>query len=392
VAVPPISRRARGISEAQFDALKLKAAELRAAGHDVINLGQAVPGWPPPPAAIAAAGAALADAETHVYSADAGLTELRTALATKLRGTHGADVGADEIIITAGGNQAFMLAAMTGIDEGDEVVLPSPLFINHQMAVEAIGAIPVEAPLSEENGFRPRWSDIAGSLTAKTRAVVLCSPSNPTGAVVDPGELERIARELSTRGVLLICDETYHRLIYDGASHASAAALPHWRDHVIVVGTFSKSFGMTGWRIGYMLAGQDVCDQAIKIQDAMIICAPVIAQRAVLGAIEQAWDYPQRFLPELERRRAALTEGIAAIPGWRWNRSMGGMFAFVRVDGCRDSAALAARALAQTHVVMIPGSMFGRSGEGHLRLAYGVATADQLTDACRRLAVLDRAV
>ncbi len=379
------SSRARGISEAQFDALKLKAAELRAAGHDVVNLGQAVPGWGPPPSALAAAGAALSDPETHLYSADAGLPELREALAAKLRATHGADVTADEIIITAGGNQAFMLAAMSAIDAGDEVVLPSPLFINHQMTIEAIGAVPIEAPLSEDEGFRPRWRDIAPAITAKTRALVLCSPSNPTGAMVDPAELERIAGELAARGLILICDETYHRLVYGGASHRSGASLPRWRDHVVVVGTFSKSFGMTGWRVGYMLAGKGVCDQAIKIQDAMIICATVIAQRAVLAAIEQDWDYPLQFVPSLEARRATLARDIPRVPGWHWTQTTGGIFAFVRVDGCRDAGALAARALEQTSVVMIPGSMFGRHGEGHLRLSYGAASPDQLAEACRRL-------
>ena len=387
--MPPISSRARSISEAQFDSLKLKAAELRAAGHDVVNLGQAVPGWGPPQSALDAAAAALRDGETHLYSADAGLPELREALAAKLRATHGADVNPEEIIITAGGNQAFMLAAMTAIDAGDEVLLPSPLFINHQMSLEAIGARPVEAPLRGEDGFRPRWRDLEPHVTARTRAVVLCSPSNPTGAVIDPEELERIGAALAARRITLICDETYHRLVYAGATHRSGASLPRWRDFAIVCGTFSKSFGMTGWRIGYMLAATGVCDQAIKIQDAMIICAPVISQRAVLAAVERDWDYPLRFLPELEARRATLARGVRGIAGWQWTEARGGMFAFVRVDGCRDSSALAARALEQTHVVMIPGAMFGRAGEGHLRLAYGVATSDQLADACRRLAALD---
>jgi aminotransferase len=117
----------------------------------------------------------------------------------------------------------------------------------------------------------------------------------------------------------------------------------------------------------------------------MIICAPVIAQRAVLGAVEHDWDYPLQFIPELEARRDAIANGIAQIPGWSWAKTMGGLFAFVRVEGCDDSNALAARILEQTHVVTIPGAMFGRAGEGHLRLAYGVATADQLTEACARI-------
>jgi len=389
VAVPLIANRVRAVSDAQFDALKLTAAELRAAGHDVINLGQALPGWGPPPSALDAAARALADEDTHVYSADAGLPALREALAARLRQTHDADVAADEILITAGANQAFLVAAMTAIDAGDEVLLPSPFFINHQMSIEAIGAVPIAVPLREDEGFALRWSDLAGHVTSRTRAVVLCSPSNPTGAVIDPGELERIAAGLAARDVTLICDETYHRLVYDQAVHRSGASLPGWRRHVIVVGTCSKSFGMTGWRVGYLLAGADVCEQAIKLQDAMIICAPVIAQRAALAAIEQDWDYPLRFGPELAARRATLAREIDRMPGWRWTRTGGGLFAFVRIEGCRDSAALAARALAETHVVTIPGSMFGASGEGCLRLSYGAVASERLAEACRRLARIE---
>jgi len=183
-----------------------------------------------------------------------------------------------------------MLAALTTIDPGDEVVLAGPYFVNHEMAISAAGAIPVEAPVSESNGFAARWTDIEPHLTARTRAVVLCTPSNPTGAVVGREDLERIISELARRQVTLICDETYMHFVYDG-THASAASIDGWRDNVVVVGTFSKSFAMTGWRVGYLLADRRVCDEALKVQDAMIICAPVISQRAVEAAVRTDWNY-----------------------------------------------------------------------------------------------------
>jgi aminotransferase len=379
-----VSARVSGLVVPPFDVLNEKAAALRRQGHAVISLGQAVPGFGPPASAIEAARRALVEPATHRYSADAGLLSLREALCETFERERAIDVRPDEIIITAGGNQAFMLAAMTLLDPGDEVVLAAPYFVNHEMAIRAVGATPIEAPLQESTGFSARWSDIAGHITARTRAVVLCTPSNPTGAVVAGDELARIVREISNRGLLLVSDETYLHFVYDG-KHASAASVEGWRRNVVVVGTFSKSFGMTGWRAGHLLADRDVCRQAIKIQDAMIICAPVISQIAVEAAVRDNWNYALSFHGEFRARRTALEEGLAAIPRLHWSSSAGGFFAFVRVDACPDSVALAGDILDRVHVVTIPGATFGRSGEGFLRLSYGASSVEELTEACARL-------
>ena len=382
--MPDVSSRVRGLAIPPFDVLNQKAAALRRQGHDIISLGQAMPGFGPPASAIDAARRALTDAATHRYSADAGLLTLREALCGAFASELATDVLPDETIITAGGNQAFMLAVMTLIDPGDEVVLAAPYFVNHEMAIRAVGGNPIEAPLQESVGFSARWSDIASYITARTRAVVLCTPSNPTGAVVGRNELARIVRELAERGILLVSDETYLHFVYD-ATHASAASVEGWRRNVVVVGTFSKSFGMTGWRAGYFLADRDVCSQAIKIQDAMIICAPVISQIAAEAAVRDNWNYARSFHDELRARRTALEEGLAAIPGLQWSPTSGGFFAFVRVDGCRDSMALADDILDKAHVITIPGATFGGSGEGFLRLSYGASSVVELTEACARL-------
>ena len=379
-----VSARVSGLVVPPFDVLNQKAAALRRQGHDVISLGQAVPGFGPPASAIDAARRALADPATHRYSADAGLPSLREVLCETFARERTIDAQPDEIIITAGGNQAFMLAAMTLLDPGDEVVLAAPYFVNHEMAIRAVGATPIEAPLQESAGFSARWSDLAGHITARTRAVVLCTPSNPTGAVVGAGELTRIVREVSSRGIVLVSDETYLHFVYDG-THASAASVEGWRRNVVLVGTFSKSFGMTGWRAGYLLADRAVCQQAIKIQDAMIICAPVISQIAVEAAVRDNWNYAPSFHDEFRARRIALEEGLAAIPPLHWSSSAGGFFAFVRVDACPDSVALASNILDRVHVVTIPGATFGKSGEGFLRLAYGASSVEELTEACARL-------
>jgi aspartate/methionine/tyrosine aminotransferase len=379
-----ISARTRRLVVPPFDLLNQQAAALRDAGHRVISFGQAVPGFPPPPVALDAARRALADADVHRYSSDAGLRSLREALCDRFREHLGVDAAPDDFIMTAGGNQAFMLAILTTIDPGDQVVLVGPYFVNHEMAICAAGAIPIEAPVSESSGFIARWSDIAPHLTSRTRAVVLCTPSNPTGAVIPREELERIVSELGRRQITLICDETYMHFVYDGI-HASAASVDGWRDNVVVVGTFSKSFAMTGWRIGYLLADRRVCDEAIKVQDAMVICAPVISQKAVEAAVRSDWNYIAQFLPELRTRRTALARALSDHPVLRWQPTGGGFFAFVRIVNGHASEPLAASLLEHTHVITIPGAAFGRAGEGFLRLSYGAVSADELVEGCERI-------
>ena len=284
--MPSIPARVRSISLPPFDVLNTKAANLRAAGHDVITLGQGVPGFGPPASAIDAARRALTNPATHLYCADAGLLSLRSVLCDRLREHHGIDATPDDVIVTAGGNQAFMLAATTLLDPGDEVILSTPYFVNHEMALRAIGAVPVEACVYEAQGFRTRWMDIEPHITSRTRAVVLCTPSNPTGAVIAADDLTQIVLELRARGIVVLCDETYMHFVYDAAVtdqarsvgragganaagagilvSASAAAVEGWRDNVVVLGTFSKSFGMTGWRLGYLLAGAGLCARQSK--------------------------------------------------------------------------------------------------------------------------------
>ena len=378
-----IPSRVSRIALAQFDVLNSRAAELRAAGHTVISLGQALPGFGPPPAAIAASQHALATKEAHVYSADAGLEGLRAALCDKL-----GDVQPDEVIVTAGGNQAFMLALMTLVDPGEEVLLPAPYFVNHQMAIAAVGAVPREVPLEEARGFQLRWADLEPHVTGNTRAVVICTPSNPTGAVIERGELTRIVEELARRGVVLFSDETYSRFVYDGHGRQAPSAMDvaGWRENVVVLNTFSKSFGMTGWRVGYMIADARVCEQAIKIQDAMIICAPVVSQMGVEAAIRESWEYPLAFRDELIARRQVLVDGLARVAKLHWTPTGGGFFALVRVAGCTDSSALAADILERAHVVTIPGSIFGASAEGFIRLSYSAVPGDVLREAMERLA------
>jgi aminotransferase len=382
---PKIPARIRQIDMPPFDPLNERAAQLRAQGHHVISLGQALPFFSPPASALAAARIALDRPDVNVYSTDPGLLSLREALAARLRQTLRTVCRAQDLVITAGANHAFTLALTTLVDPGDEVVLPAPYFTNHQMAIAALGAVPVEAPVADRETFAIRWDDIEPHLTARTRAVALCTPSNPTGAVLEPGEGEHIIRELAARGIVLISDETYMHFVY-GRPHWSAASVDRWRDNVVVLGTFSKSFGMMGWRLGFMLADSAVCGQAVKIQDAMIICAPKISQIAGEAAVRESWEYPRSFAADFIERRRIMEQGLAGVSRLHWTPAEGGFFAFARVTGCDDSAAVASELLERAHVITIPGAAFGAAGEGHLRLSYGAVPLRDLHEAIQRLA------
>ena len=379
-----VRSRIHNIDLPPFDPLNRRAAELRAAGHHVISLGQAVPFFGPPEPALRAARVAVGTPEVNRYATDPGLPRLRAALADRLATVVGSTLTADDLIITAGANHAFTLALMTLVDPGDEVILPAPYFTNHEMAIAALAATPVEAPVADRITFAVRWSDIEPHLTRRTKAIVLCNASNPTGAPVAAEDGLRVVREAAARGIVVFSDETYMHFVYDG-EHWSAASSPEWRQNVVVVGTFSKSFGMMGWRVGYVLADASICEEAVKVQDAMIICAPVISQIAAAAAVSDAWDYPASFHGELRQRRRVLAEGLAAIPRVHWTPTRGGLFAFARVDGCDDSRRLSSELLERAHLATIPGATFGASGEGYLRLSYGFADSSDLAEAASRL-------
>ena len=384
VPTPIVPTRVTGITLPPFDPLNLRAAELRQQGRHVISLGQALPFFPPPPTALEAARTALDRPEVHRYSTDPGLLSLRQVLAERLGSTVRAALGPEDLIITAGANHAFTLALMTLVNPGDEVILPAPYFTNHQMAVAALGAIPREAPVADRSQFTVRWSDIEPHVTRSTKAVVLCTPSNPTGATIGAKEGTRIVSALAERGIVAISDETYMSFVHDGESW-SAASVDGWRRNVVVVGTFSKCFAMMGWRVGFLLGDDAVCEQAVKLQDAMIICAPVVSQMAVEGAVRSSWSYASTFRDDFLTRRRIMHEAVGAISRLQWTATPGGLFAFVRVDGCSDSDALAHQLLEQVGVITIPGAAFGTSGEGHLRLSYGYASLQELAEAMERL-------
>jgi aminotransferase len=381
-----IPLRIQDIAPAIMDEIGARVKELTDHGADVVNLAGGAPSFPPVASALRAARQAIEDPGTHLYGADAGLLSLREGLSRRLAENDGINVDpATEIMVTAGANQAFMLAVLTLLEPGDKVLLPSPFYFNHEMTVRIAGGVPVEVPLREETGFQLTLADLEPYLDTEPRMLVVVSPNNPTGAVFDPEELQRIARHLSSRGIVVISDETYRHFVFGGARHFSVGSLPECRSQVITIGSFSKTFSLSGWRVGYLVAEADFVQQAIKVQDSMLVCAPLISQRAALGALSTPAE-------ELARRRAVVSElnqllarSLADIPRLQWHPTQGAYYAFVRVEDCTDSAALATDLLETAQVAAVPGSVYGHNGEGFLRLSYGSASKIELEEACARL-------
>jgi aspartate/methionine/tyrosine aminotransferase len=382
-----VPQRIRNIAPAFMDELGARVAVLRNEGADVINLGQGVTGFPPVAPALQAARQALAEPSTHVYSADAGVLPLRQALSEWLAERNGLAADPEtEMVITAGATQGFLLAVLTLLEPGDEVLLPSPFYFNHETSIRIVGAVPVEVPLREETGFQLTLDDLEPYLEKQPRAVVVVSPNNPTGAVYNPEELERITRALASRGVVTIFDETYQAFLYNGAPHVSPGSIPEASSHAITLGSFSKTFSLAGWRVGYLIAESDFVQQAVKVQDSMLVCAPIISQRAALGALKTPLDELARRRAALSQRRQLMAQHLAEIPRLHWHPTSGAYYAFVRVEDCLDSVALAWDLLERAHVAVVPGGYFGRNGEGFLRLSYGSVDRSDLDEACRRLA------
>lgn len=381
-----VSKRIRHTAAPPIDVMNAHAEVLRKQGASLINLGQAVPNFLAAPGIIEAARSALDDLDSHRYSADSGLGALRQAISETL--ARDLSVHRDphtELIVTAGGNQAFLIALLTLLEPGDRVLLPSPYFVNHEMAVRIVGGVPVEVPLTEETGYQLRLTELRPYLNEPARALVIVSPNNPTGAVYDPHELCKVASAASERGIVLLTDETYAHYVYGSARHLSLASRPELKPNVVTTCSFSKTYSIAGWRLGFLAAEPEFIREAMKVQDAMVICAPVISQKAVLGALRMQPDELARRRRLLDGRRSFLAERLPRIPRLNWRPTEGGFFAFITVDGCVDSAALALDLLHRAHVLTLPGSAFGLHGEGSLRLSYGTVDQTELEEACGRL-------
>lgn len=334
-AVPRPSERAARTMPALIDLVGRACAARRARGGPLVSLAQAVPGFPPPLHVREALRAALDDPLVHRYTVDPGLGALRHAIARVLGGeARGVEWDPEEqIVVTAGANQGFAEVLPALVDPGDEVLLLAPYYLNHGMAAELMGCRVVEVPLDPDRAFAADLDALDRATSARARVLVLVNPSNPTGAVLGRRDVARLVAFAAERDLWVVSDETYEDFVLDPPPDgwASAASVGH-PDRVIVLGSFSKSAGLSGWRVGWVAGPPGLMREVLKCHDTMIICAPVAAQHGALAALhgDRAWLSPLR--EELDRRRRATLRAVAqsahlASPG---DASRGAMFVFVR--------------------------------------------------------------
>ena len=358
-------------------ALSVPASEIRKMFNliqgmqDVIDLSIGAPDFTTP-AHIVAAGVAATQGGLHGYSPNAGLLELRQAIADKLQRENGLSFDpATEIDVTIGATEALGLLMMTLVNPGDEVILCEPTWPNYLTQVAMAGGVAVPVATREADGFRPQPEVIEAAITPRTRAVLINSPNNPTGAVMDRERLTAIAEIARRHGVYLISDEVYEKIIYDGRQHFSAGSLPGAKGFVITVNSFSKSYAMCGWRVGYVAAGAAVIGPLLKLQEGMASCANTMAQKAACAALTGSQDAVAMMVERYRTRRDLMVDGLNSIPGISVTRPDGAFYLFVNVKGLgKPSREVALELLQKGRVMTVPGPGFGAAGEGYLRLCY----------------------
>jgi aspartate aminotransferase len=377
-----ISQRIAGVAESATLAIDAKAKALVASGQDVIGFGAGEPDFPTPPHIVAAAAAACSDPRNHKYTPAAGLPELRAAVAAKTARDSGLQVAASQVLITNGGKQAVLQAFATLLDPGDEVLLPAPYWTTYPEVIRLAGGIPVEVPTSGEEGFQVTVERLEAARTARTKVVLFVSPSNPTGAVYPPGEVEAIGRWAVDHGLWVVTDEIYEHLVYGDTEFSSMPVrVPELADTCVVINGVAKTYAMTGWRVGWMIGPPDVIGAAANLQSHATSNVCNVAQRAALAAVSGDLEAVAEMRSVYDRRRRTIVAMLNDIPGVRCPEPHGAFYAFPSVAGllgrplggqtASTSLELAALVLDGARVAFVPGEAFGAPGYARFSYALG---------------------
>ncbi|MDT8332506.1 aminotransferase [Roseomonas gilardii] len=387
----PLSARLRATAAPPIPAARRWAAAYDGGAGPLLDLTQAVPGYPPPPALLARLAEAAGEASSATYGPIEGDEALREALAADVAATYAAAVTAEDVVITAGCNLAFSLAMPVMAGSGEAVMLPTPWYFNHRMALEIAGIGAVPLPCAAADGFVPDPDRAAALLEAnpQVRALVLITPNNPTGAIIPPETLARFAALCRTRGVWLVLDETYRDFLPGREAPHGLFADPSWRDGIVQLYSFSKSYCVPGHRLGAILAGPSFRAELAKSVDTLQICPPRAAQKAVAWAVPALREWREGNRDLMGRRASAFARLMTPI-GHRWHvDALGGYFAYLRLPDGAPDALEAAEILASRHgLLTLPGPFFGPGQERHLRLAFANAPEEALADLPARLSGL----
>jgi len=339
---------------------------------DIVTLGVGEPDFDTPSCVKEKGLEAIELNRTH-YTGNAGLPELRERIAQKLKAENAIHVGVEDIIITSGSSEGLDLALRTVIDEGSEVLTPDPAYVAYGPLIQLAGGKPVYVPTTEKNEFRVKAEDIRKRVTKKTRAILYCSPNNPTGSVLTKEDLKGIAELAIEKDLVVISDEIYEKLIYD-EEHYSIASLKGMADRTITLNGFSKAFAATGWRVGYAVAKGELLESMYKIHQYCMLCAPSVSQYAMLAAFDDPGSIRQ-MVKTYDARRKLLVKGLNEIPGITCHMPKGAFYAFPNITGTGlTSEQFAEKLIKEAKVALVPGHVFGPSGEGYVRCSYSVST------------------
>lgn len=371
-------------------ALVISAAEqLKAKGADIADFGPGEPDFPTPDHIKKAAILAIEENRTK-YTPTGGILPLRESIAAWHHRELGSNYTAKECVVNVGGKHAIFNVVCVLIQKGDEVILPAPYWVSFPDIIKYAGGTPVIVQTRQEDGFSPKAAAIEKAITPKTKMVIINSPSNPTGSVVDGDEYERILALCRKHNIWLLGDECYSHFVYEPHKPFSIASARDSRDRVIIIGSVSKTFAMTGWRIGYTLAPEPLIQAVIKIQSQSTSNPTSIAQYAALEAVRGTMETVPLMLAEYAKRRTRIVEGLRSIPGVSCEWPGGAFYAFPNVSAhlqgphplARSCTELAKELLEKAHVALVPGEAFG--APGYLRLSYATSL-DRIEEGLRRL-------
>ena len=367
------------IGEENAFAVLARATELASQGRDIINLGIGQPDFPTPPHIVEAAVKALRDGH-HGYTPAVGIKPLREAVAADLYRRFRVTVSPDEVMIMPGGKPTMYMAILMFGEPGAEILYPDPGFPIYRSMIEYTGATPVPVPIREENGFAFSAEETLRLITPRTRLLILNSPANPTGGVTPKAEVDKLIAGLERwPDVAVLSDEIYDRMVYDGESHICLLAYPSVRDRLILLNGWSKTYAMTGWRLGYAVWPGRLYDYARKLAVNLYSCVNAAAQWAGLAALTGPQDDVDRMVAEFDRRRKVVVDGLNKLPGVSCATPKGAFYAFPNIRRTGWTAkALANALLEDAGVAIIGGPDFGILGEGYVRLSYANSTENIL--------------
>jgi aspartate/methionine/tyrosine aminotransferase len=363
-------------TESAFEVLA-RAQRLAQAGRSIINLGIGQPDFPTPGNIVAAAQKALADGH-HGYTPANGILPLREAVAEDILKWRGVEVDPDRVVIVPGGKVTMYFAITMFGEPGAEIMYPDPGFPIYRSVIEFTGAKAVPIPLYEESGFSFSAEEVLAKITPRTRLIIVNSPANPTGGIVPRDELDRLVEGLTAHPqVVVLSDEIYARMVYDNVPHASMLVYPELADRLILLDGWSKTYAMTGWRLGYAVWPKNLVEHATRLAINIHSCVNAATQWAGIEALRGPQDAVERMVAAFDDRRRVILERLNALPGFRCVRPGGAFYAFPNITGTGySSRQLQDQLLNEAGVALVSGTSFGDQGEGYIRFSYANSIAN----------------